>query len=108
MYTEKIIPLSGCVGLGDIHPKQLLPARSKLIMAQTTTRIQAIADKLMKDARIYPGEHGYVSRCIQTIYYELEKFYNDAGVQPPARKTIEKWFERDCPDWAIAILNKAI
>ena len=77
-------------------------------MTQTRTRIQAIADKLMENGRIYPGEHGYVSRCVQTIYYQLEKFYSGTGVQPPARKTIEKWFQRDCPDWAIAILNKAI
>lgn len=76
-------------------------------MAQATTRIQQIADKLV-DGRIYPGEYGYLSRCIQVVHYQLEKFYKGTGVEPPAKKTIEKWFERDCPDWAIAILNKAI
>lgn len=75
-------------------------------MTQTTTRIQAIADKLMKDNRICPGEHGYTSRCIGVIAYKLEKFYKGSGVAPPAKKTIEKWFERDCPDWAIAILSQ--
>ena len=78
-------------------------------MPQTATKIEAIANKLIektyRNAPAVPGEHGYQSLATRVIHYNLSKFYANSGVNPPTKAAIRKWFDRDCPDWAIAILS---
>ncbi|MFH7024042.1 MAG: hypothetical protein ACHBN1_01195 [Heteroscytonema crispum UTEX LB 1556] len=57
---------------------------------------------------ISPGEYEYVSVGATLIREHLKTFFDGTGVQPPELKTVKNWFYSDCPDWAIAVLTRAL
>ncbi|MCC2692866.1 hypothetical protein [Nodularia sp. LEGE 04288] len=57
---------------------------------------------------ISPGEYEYVSTGATLIRQHLENFFQGTGAQPPELKTVKNWFYSDCPDWAIAVLSRAL
>lgn len=74
------------------------------------TKLDPIAQKLIDQhhASIFPGEYEYVSTAATLVRQQLEKFFDGTGAQPPELKTIKNWFYQGCPDWAIAILSRAV
>lgn len=74
------------------------------------TKLDPIAQKLLTQyqSSIFPGEYEYVSTAATLVRQQIVNFFDGTGAQPPELKTVKNWFYQDCPDWAIAILCRAV
>jgi hypothetical protein len=86
------------------------PSCDRIMSRRKPTKLDPIAQKLIlrHHTSIFPGEYEYVSIAATLVRQQLEKFFEGTGAQPPQLKTVKNWFYQDCPDWAIAILSRAV
>ncbi|MDZ8138853.1 MAG: hypothetical protein RM049_26715 [Nostoc sp. DedQUE04] len=82
----------------------------RIMSRRKPTKLDPIAQKLIDrhHASLFPGEYEYVSTAANLVRQQIVIFFDGTGAQPPELKTVKNWFYQDCPDWAIAILSRAV